>query len=97
MKGPRGITLILVVATIVLAAPLVATSVACAEDGGTDCCGLDCATCLCCSHCSQITLNQPSRRSADEIDGRLQPQGRPTTREPLPRDILHVPRPAPVR
>lgn len=86
--------MLVVVLTIGLASPLLATSVACPEDGGTDCCGLECATCLCCSHVPQTALSEPDRHTGDP-DGGLRPDEAATPREPLPRDVLHVPKTLP--
>lgn len=97
VKTPPTIALVLVVsAALGLVSPVLATSVACTEDGGTDCCGLDCALCLCCSHTPPTALTVLDRRAGAELDGSLRPEELATPREPLPRDVLHVPRSTPV-
>jgi hypothetical protein len=93
---PLVAVLLLLVAAVGLAAPLVATADVC-EEGAGDCCGFECAFCLCCAHRPQHAASTPLGRSAGDPGGSLLPEELPVPREPLPRDVLHVPRRAPVR
>lgn len=92
-----GIALaLLLAATIGLATPLLAASVSCVDEGDADCCGLDCALCLCCSHVPPTDSSDLSDHSGAEQHGRLGPDEPAMPREPFPRDVLHVPKHAPV-
>lgn len=98
VKTPVDIAVtLLIVATVGLASPLLAASAGCDENAVLDCCGLDGSTCLCCWRGPQISLSEPRHSSGGGPDGRLRPDERAVPRDPLPRDILHVPRFAPLR
>lgn len=84
--------MVLVIAAIGFAGPLLASSIACEEDGGSDCCGMDCALCLCCSHSPRTALSEVDRGSGRGPVGKLGPEECPVPREPLPQDVLHVPK-----
>jgi hypothetical protein len=87
---------LLVVTTIGLVVPVLSSTIGCEEDGGVDCCDLDCALCVCCSHTPQTVLRELDPGSGNAMDGRLLSEGSEKPRAPLPRDVLHVPRCAPV-
>ena len=91
---PTLVLVVLVATTIGLALPLLAASTDCEQDGGVDCCGLDCALCACCSYTSQKVLSPLGRGACGEMDGRLGPEESAKPRAPLPRDVFHVPRSA---
>jgi hypothetical protein len=97
ISRPLVAVLLLLVAALGLAAPLVVSADVCEEEGGGDCCGLECAFCVCCAHRPQHAAGTALGRSAGDPGGSLLPEELPAPREPLPRDVLHVPRAAPVR
>ncbi|MBZ0115064.1 MAG: hypothetical protein K8J08_21565 [Thermoanaerobaculia bacterium] len=87
---------LLVVSTVGLALPLVAASADCEEDGGLDCCVLDCTVCACCSQAPQTLLSELGRGASGEMYSRLGPEEIGKPRSPFSRDVLHVPLAAPV-
>lgn len=92
---PATVLALLVVTTIGLVVPVLAATVGCEEGGGVDCCGLDCALCICCSHTPQTVLSELGPGNGNAMDGRLGPEESAKPRAPLPQDVLHVPRCAP--
>lgn len=86
----------IVIAMMIIFAPVVAASLVCVEDGGTDSCDLDCAACLCCSHGPQTILSAELGRSGGRQDN-LAPELEAESPESFTRDILHVPRSSAVR
>ena len=84
-----------VIAMMMIFAPVVATSVVCVEDGGTDRCGLDCAVCLCCSHGPATFLTAAIGHSNRGQEG-LAPDVEAADPASFSRGILHVPRPSAV-
>lgn len=96
MNVRLALVLVVVATTVaVLALPLLAAPNDCEEDRGGDCCDLDCALCVCCSHTPQKVLSELGGGADREIAGWLGPEESARPRGPLPREILHVPRSAP--
>ncbi len=84
--------MLLILALLGVCAPLLAAGLPCGREEGDEDCDVDCAVCLCCLQ-AQAALNAVGNGYTDDglgnvgvWDGRMPPT-------PLPRDILHVPRP----
>ncbi len=84
---------LLIFALIGICAPPLATAVPCAEEDGADSCDTDCAQCLCCSHAPRAALNIVGGRHAGDGSGHVGVWEGRIPQTPLPREILHVPRP----
>lgn len=91
------VALLLLVAALVAAfvAPAASVAADCEEEGGGECCGLEGAVCLCCSPAPRTTLPPAGGRPAIGPAGSVGTEAAAAAPEPLPRDILHVPKPAP--
>lgn len=94
---PAAALVLLLAAVVGLAAPVVTAAGACVDEAGAGCCGFDCALCLCCAHGPKTTASDLQRRVGGDAGGRVRPDERTSPPEPLPRDVLHVPKAAPVR
>lgn len=91
------VVLVLLVAALAAAfvAPAASVTSGCEEEGPGECCGLDCAACLCCAPVPRTTLPPAGGQPAIGPAGSVGAEEAAAAPDPLPRDILHVPKPAP--
>lgn len=91
------VVLVLLVAALAAAfvAPAGSVAAGCEEEAAEECCDLDCALCLCCSSVPRTTLRAAGGQPAIGPAGSVGAEEAAAAPDPLPRDILHVPKPAP--
>ncbi|MEM9290525.1 MAG: hypothetical protein AAGD01_02480 [Acidobacteriota bacterium] len=85
-----------VFAAATLAAPLVASMVGCADVSEVNCCDNGCFLCLCCSHAPSKMVADWGKTASNEPLHRLQRNEDRMPRDPMAREILHVPISAPL-
>lgn len=93
---PLVLLFLLVPATAGFASPLSATQAGCDEEGGAEHCEVSCTLCICCSPGPLLLLGDLEESLGRDLEG-LWPEQGAMPIEALPRDILHVPEPAPGR
>lgn len=95
MKGRAALGVLLVVGMGLVFGPALAISMTCPEDEDGACCGAEGALCLCCSYVPRTALPFASGEPAAHPTGSLGADAPAVHPGPLPREVLHVPKPPP--
>lgn len=94
MKGRAALGVLLLVGMGLVVGPALAIAATCPDDDSDACCGAEGALCLCCSYVPRTVLPFANAQPAGHPTGSVGADAPAVPPGPLPRDILHVPKPS---